>query len=70
MGLVNSAWDPLNGAYCLLKAETCASKKRKKEEEENTNAAGETPIQTHTKFIIKEEEKIIIIHTITKPLNH
>ena len=45
-------------------------KKKKKEEEENTNAAGETPIQTHTKFIIKEEEKIIIIHTITKPLNH
>ena len=48
VGLVNSARDPLNSTYCLLKAETHASKKKKKKKKENANAAGETPIQTHT----------------------
>ena len=45
VGPVNSAQDPLNSTYCLLKVETRASKKEKKRK---ANAAGETSIQTHT----------------------
>ena len=47
--LVNSAQDPLNSTYCLLKVETRASKKeKKKRKRRKANAAGETSIQTHT----------------------
>ena len=36
MGLMNSARDPLNSAYCLLKSETHASKKEKEKKHQRS----------------------------------